>query len=26
VFAKTSDGGWRLERMMVPRDHGGGIL
>ena len=26
VFAKTSEGGWRLERMMVPRDHCGGIL
>ena len=26
VFAKTPNGGWSLERVMVPRDHGGGAL
>jgi len=26
VFSKSSDGGWRLEQMMIPRDHGGGVL
>jgi len=26
VFSKTEHGGWTLERMMVPRDHGGGVL
>ena len=26
VFARTMNGGWSLERVMVPRDHGGGVL
>ena len=26
VFSRTGHGGWSLERMMVPRDHGGGVL
>jgi phosphohistidine phosphatase len=26
VFSKTGDDGWSLERMMIPRDHGGGVL
>ena len=26
VFSRTAEGGWSLDRMMVPRDHGGGVL
>ena len=26
VFARTEVGGWSLERVMLPRDHGGGAL
>jgi phosphohistidine phosphatase len=26
VFSKSETGGWLLERVMVPRDHGGGAL
>jgi phosphohistidine phosphatase len=26
VFARLSNGGWSLERVIVPRDHGGGAL